>query len=79
MDLDGLDAKIAKLEAKEKTATGKARDQLNSALPAIRAQRASFGADFRSLLTTSTSTWDATKDRLDKEWKDLSTAVDNAS
>jgi len=78
-DLDSLDAKIAKLEVKERTATGKTRDQLDSVLPTIRAQRASFGADFRALLSSTASTWDAAKDHMDKEWDNLNAAVDNAS
>jgi septal ring factor EnvC (AmiA/AmiB activator) len=78
-DLADLDAKVAKLEAKEKTATGKTKDQLDSALPTIRAQRASFAADFRALESTGASMWDATKERLDKEWDGLKSAVDNAS
>jgi hypothetical protein len=78
-DLDSLDTKIAKLETKERTATGKTRDQLDSLLPTIRAQRASFAADFRALLSSSASTWDVAKDHLDKEWDSLSSAVNNAS
>jgi len=78
-DLETLDAKIAKLESKEKTATGKAKDQLDTALPTIRAQRASFAADFRAIQTASASTWEATKERMDKEWDNLKAAVDSAS
>lgn len=78
-DLETLDAKIAKLEAKEKTATGKAKDQLDTNLPTIRAQRASFAADFRAIQTASASTWDATKERMDKAWDNLKAAVDSAS
>jgi hypothetical protein len=78
VDLDALDAKIAKLEAKERAATGKAKDQLDSTLPAIRAQRAAFAADFRAMQSSTASTWDTTKDRLDKEWDSLKSAVDSA-
>jgi hypothetical protein len=78
-DLDDLDAKIAKLEAKERTATGKAKAELDAKLPSIRAQRASFGADFRTLQATTATTWDDSKTRLDKEWDGLKNAVSDAS
>ena len=78
-DMDDLDAKIAKLEANQKTATGKAKADLDAKLPSIRAQRASFGADFRSIQTSTASTWDDSKARLDKEWEGLKNAVSDAS
>jgi hypothetical protein len=78
-DLDDIDAKIAKLESKATTSTGKAKDKLDSTLPAIRAQRASFASDFRALQSTTASTWDDTKARLDKEYDSLKAALDNAS
>jgi hypothetical protein len=78
-DLDDIDAKIAKLEAKEATATGKAKTDLDAKLPSIRAQRASFGSDFRTLQSTSSVTWDNAKARVDKEWEALKAAVDAAS
>jgi hypothetical protein len=78
-NLDDLDAKIAKLEAKETTLTGKAKADLDAKLPSIRAQRASFGSDFRSLQMTTASTWDDAKARVDKEWETLKSAVNDAS
>jgi hypothetical protein len=77
-DIEALDAKIDSLENKDKTATGKAKIDLDSKLPAIRAQRASFGADFRALQATTASTWDDAKTRVDKEWSDLKSAVNSA-
>jgi septal ring factor EnvC (AmiA/AmiB activator) len=77
-DLDDLDAKIAKLEASERTATGKAKADLDAKLPSIRAQRASFGADFRGLQATTAASWDDAKARVDKEWDSLKGAVDGA-
>ena len=76
--LDDLDAKIAKLEANEKTATGKTKAELDAKLPSIRAQRASFGTDFRSIQTATAATWDDSKTRLDKQWDALKTAVGDA-
>jgi hypothetical protein len=78
-DLDDLDAKIAKLEANERTATGKAKADLDAKLPSIRAQRASFGADFRALQATTATSWDDAKARVDKEWESLKGAVNDAS
>ena len=77
-DLEALDAKIDALENKERTATGKAKADLDAKLPSIRAQRASFGADFRGLQATSAATWDDAKARVDKEWDDLKSAVNGA-
>ena len=77
-DLEALDAKIDALENKERTATGKAKADLDAKLPAIRAQRASFGADFRGLQATTAATWDDAKVRVDKEWDDLKSAVNAA-
>jgi hypothetical protein len=78
-DIDDIDAKIAKLEANERTATGKTKADLDAKLPSIRAQRASFGADFRSIQTSTAATWDDSKARLDKEWDSLTSAVSDAS
>jgi chromosome segregation ATPase len=78
-DLDEIDAKIAKLEAKATTATGKAKADLDAELPKIRAQRAALGTDFRALQGTISSAWDDAKARVDKEWDSLKSAVDAAS
>ena len=78
-DLDEIDAKIAKLEAGDRTATGKAKADLDAKLPQIRAQRAAIGADFRALLVTTSASWDDAKARVDKEWDSLKSAVDAAS
>lgn len=78
-DLDEIDAKIAKLEAGDRTATGKAKADLDARLPQIRAQRAALGADFRALQVTTATSWDDAKARVDKEWDSLKSAVDAAS
>jgi septal ring factor EnvC (AmiA/AmiB activator) len=78
-DLDDIDAKIATLEAKDTMATGKARTDLDAKLPSIRSRRALFGADFRALRSTSSTTWDDAKARVDKEWESLKAAVADAS
>lgn len=74
--LDALDKEIAQLDAKAMTATGKTKADINARLPALKAQRAAFVNDVRSLDTTTATTWDATKARLDKEWADLKSAAD---
>ena len=75
-NLVDLDKKIADLEAKAKTATGKTKAQLEADLPGIRDQRDNFVRDYRTIETASASTWDNTKARLDKEWDELKKAVD---
>jgi hypothetical protein len=78
-NLDDIDKKIADLDAKAKVATGKAKTDLNAKLVDLHTQRDAFAADFKRLDTTTASTWDATKGRLDKSWSDLKAAVDRAS
>jgi Flp pilus assembly protein TadB len=78
-DLDEIDTKIAKLEAADRTETGKAKADLDAKLPQIRAQRAAIGADFRALQVTTATSWDDAKARVDKEWDSLKSAVGAAS
>ncbi len=77
-NLDDLDKKIAELDAKAKTATGKAKTDLDARLVTLHSNRNAFGADFKTLDTTTATTWDATKARLDKSWTELKAAVDHA-
>src|SRR5450432_3653954 len=77
-NLVDLDKKISELEAKEKTATGKKKADLDVQLGQIRAQREAFASDWKSIETASATSWDATKSRLDKEWADLKGMVDRA-
>lgn len=76
--LADLDQKIAKLDAKALAATGSAKSDLDSRLPQIHAQRASFGADYRTLDSATALTWDDTKARLDKEMSDLKSLIDRS-
>jgi vacuolar-type H+-ATPase subunit H len=76
VDLTTLDKKIADLDAKARTATGKAKADLDASLKAIHTQRDRFAADFNGIETASASTWDAAKARLDKELADLKALVD---
>jgi hypothetical protein len=78
-NLVDLDKKIADLEAKEKTATGKKKADIDVRLGQIKTQREAFANDWKSIETASATTWDATKSRLDKEWTDLKTLVDRAA
>src|SRR5450432_124288 len=74
-----LDHRIADLEAKSKTSTGKKKADLDAQLAQIRTQRGAFADDWKSIETASATTWDGTKSRLDKEWVDLKSAVDRAA
>jgi F0F1-type ATP synthase membrane subunit b/b' len=76
--LDGLDKKLAELDARTRTATGTTASDLSAKSATVRAQRDAFASDFRNLGSSSAATWDATKARLDAEWTNLSTAVDKA-
>ncbi|HEY5376607.1 MAG TPA: hypothetical protein VIK01_23160 [Polyangiaceae bacterium] len=78
-NLVDLDQKIADLEAKSKTSTGKKKADLDARLAQIRTQRAAFADDWKSIETASATTWDSTKSRLEKEWTDLKSAVDRAA
>jgi regulator of protease activity HflC (stomatin/prohibitin superfamily) len=77
-DLVTLDKKIADLDAKSKTATGKAKADLDANLRTIHAQRDRFTADFNGLQAASASTWDAAKANLVKELSDLKALVDKS-
>jgi hypothetical protein len=70
-----MDKKIAELEADAKTATGKAKAELDTRLPTIRQSRESFTREYQSLETASATSWDSVKARLDKQWDDLQKAV----
>ena len=74
-----LDKKIADVEAKAKTATGKKKAELDVQLGQIRTQREAFATEWKSIETASATTWDDTKNRLDKSWTDLKSLVDKAA
>jgi hypothetical protein len=78
LELADLDKRISDLQAKEAKATGKAKADLDAALPRIRAARDHFAADFDNLETASAATWDAAKANIDKEWADLKVLVAKA-
>jgi len=78
-NLTDLDKKIAELEAKAKTATGKAKTDLEANLKTIRESRARFDSSFKGLEKDTATTWDSTKVRLEKEWTELKAQVDKAT
>ncbi len=78
-DLVELDKKIDMLEAKAKTATGKAKTDLDANLTQIRASRAAFGRDFGTIETTTAIQWDGTKAKMDQQWTELKKLVDKAN
>lgn len=71
-----LDKKIANLEAKALKSNRQAKADLNASLKLIGASRTLFLDDYKTLDHETGATWDNTKARLDREWKDLSTLVD---
>jgi hypothetical protein len=74
--LDDLDKDIAELDAKAKTATGKAKAELDAQLPSIHARRDAFARNLKALESTTATAWDATRTQGDKEWDELKLAVD---
>jgi flagellar motility protein MotE (MotC chaperone) len=74
--LDDLDKDIAELDAKAKTATGKAKAELEAQLPSIHARRDAFARSLKSLESTPATAWDVTRTQVDKEWDELKLAVD---
>ncbi len=78
-DLDKLNEKIANLETKDRTSSGKAKAALDTSLPVIRAQRDAFASDLATLRTATPTAWDGLKIRVDNEWEALKSAVDKAS
>lgn len=78
-DLIDLDKKIDMLDAKSKTATGKAKTDLDANLAQIRTRRTAFAQNMKVLDTSTAITWDDAKTRVDKEWTDLKTLVDKAA
>jgi hypothetical protein len=77
-DVDAINKTLSDLDAKEKTATGKAKADLDGALPSLRTQRDAFVTDMRGIDKVDALGWDAAKARLDKEWTDLKAAADKA-
>jgi regulator of protease activity HflC (stomatin/prohibitin superfamily) len=73
-----LDHKIADLEAKARTATGKTKADLEARLKEIHTERDEFVAEYRTIEVASATTWDSTKARLDKSWDELKKLVDRA-
>jgi hypothetical protein len=77
-NIDALNKQLDDLDVKARKATGTAKTDLRATLPALRAQRDAFLADFQSLGNATAVTWDATRARIDKEWTDLKVVVDKA-
>jgi len=73
-----LDKKIADLEARLRTATGKSRTNIEANLKQIHAARDRFAADFNALQTATANSWDDAKARLDKELADMQSLVNDS-
>lgn len=78
-DLDSLNKSVTELEAKDKTATGKVKADLDAVLPSLEVRRDTFMDDLRAIESANVLTWDSTKARLDKEWSELKLAADKAA
>lgn len=73
-----LDKEITEIEAEAKTLNGTKKAELETKLTSIRSMREQFSTDYAAIETASATTWDATKVRLEKQWKALEDAVDAA-
>ncbi len=77
-DLVSVDKNIADLEAKAKTAKGKVKAGIDTAMPNIKTARDNVATEYRSLELSSALTWDTTKARVDKAVDDLKQAIKKA-
>lgn len=75
-DLVKVDKSIAELEAKATTEKGKAKADIDAALPSIRSLRENVNTEYRSLELASAITWDDSKARVDKAVDELKKAID---
>lgn len=79
VNLDVLTKELDDLDAKASSADNTAHVDLAATVRKLRAQRAAFVADAKSIESATVDTWDETKTRLDKEWIELKTAADKAA
>lgn len=75
-NLVDLDRDVDAIEARAKLAVGKEKADLDARLAQIGAGRKAFVTEYESLDAASGARWDETKARLDKQWSNLKTLVD---
>ncbi len=78
-DLADLDKSIADLTVKQQSATGKAKADLDAALPNIRTMRDNTVRALRAVDEATPMSFDATKTNVDKAFDDLKAALKTAS
>lgn len=76
LNMVAFDKKVADLEAKAKTATGKEKSELEAKVKDVKAQHQVFMKDYSGLDNETAATWDATRARLDAEWAALEARLD---
>jgi regulator of protease activity HflC (stomatin/prohibitin superfamily) len=74
-----VDKEIADLRTKSATEGGKKKEKLDANLPVIDDRRARFVTAFDRLQEASATTWDETKNEVEKRWQELKNAVDAAT
>ena len=77
-DLSSIDRKISDLDTQARTAAGKVKADLDARMPSIHQERDALVRNMQSIDRTTGATWDSAKAKLDKEWNDLRSSVDNA-
>jgi hypothetical protein len=73
-----LDRKVLILQGKGKYSNGKLKQDLETSLTQIRADRYDFTNDYKSLDTVTSANWEVTKVRLDNKWLALVALVDSS-
>ncbi|MDB4997343.1 MAG: hypothetical protein JWM74_4775 [Myxococcaceae bacterium] len=75
-DLATIDKKLAELDAKALHATGTAKANADVSLATAHKKRDALAADLANVNTSTTTTWDATKTRIEDGFTDLKRSVD---
>jgi membrane-anchored protein YejM (alkaline phosphatase superfamily) len=78
-DLKEIDDRISKLEERAQSTTAGTRTRLDQTLATLRAERAAFASDVRSIGNVAATDWDQFKSKVDVEYDNLKTHLDKAS
>ena len=78
INLADLDKKLADLDGKAQKAVGNSRSNLTAKSHSLHVQRDAFAREVDSLGSTAAADWDATKERVDREWDALKKDTDKA-
>ncbi|MCR9262438.1 MAG: hypothetical protein NXH95_22215 [Pseudomonadaceae bacterium] len=77
--LDALNNKLDKLEAKAERASGELKNEIHQELNDLRASRTQVEGKLHELRSAGDAAWDDVKIGLEMAWKSLSESVDSAA